>query len=781
MSNNSSKWVLWVGIAALFLWAPSAWLGLSYFDHHDLRHHHLPWRAWAAQEWLRGGIPLWAPVGLGFPLAAEAQTGVFYPPTMLLFMIFDPSWALNLSLLLHLSLALFGMKRFVKTLGASEEASLFAAFAFAFGGLMSTHALYIGMFSAWAWLPWALWALWARRYGWLVVSLSAMVVAGHPQAAVLGWLLVGGLGLCLYWRQWKRYYRVCGSALLAAGITSPQWVSALELTRFSLRDGGLSTADAAVGSMPLFETISIVLPYFFGYERPSDIAVSYWHRGDLYWGAGINFWEMCTYVGVPILVCAILGYRRKLWLGLVIFAFLMMLGDKSPLWWVLHRIPPFNLLRFPVRFSIALVLGLSVLGAFGFDRIKRDEALAGRVSRRLLSATAVIILLFLLAGQLWAFAGESVFEWLQLRYSQRVLPPLPDLPAEVLAALPPPELPDPAQRARQIVEGLSGALSPVTHWSGLAAMLVMGLLLRGQKGRHWGLAVITLLFLELYWLGAHYQTQERAPMWKAASDSRELIEGRGISQKQRIATLLRHQPPHLDGLLLSSNLALLYGYEDVMVPSPLRLVRHEALLSKLGLGLGAQGEDAVHALEMHPELLDMIGVKYLLTRAELAEYTRIGGAEVSVYENEDALPFAWFLSCARESKTPWSALEAFKPREWVMVEEPVDSELCQGTLEYLAPEVQYHSEQAYDVQFHPSKSGYLVFRESWYPGWSAEVNGVQKSVKRVNWNLSAVRVDSGATLVKVQYSPWWLRPVGGLMIFSVLAAVGLVRRWRHAE
>ena len=51
----------------------------------------------------------------------------------------------------------------------------------------------------------------------------------------------------------------------------------MELSRFSLRDGGLSAADAAVGSMPFVELISIVLPYFYGYETPADIAVSYWH------------------------------------------------------------------------------------------------------------------------------------------------------------------------------------------------------------------------------------------------------------------------------------------------------------------------------------------------------------------------------------------------------------------------------------------------------------------------------------------------------------------------
>ena len=37
---------------------------------------------------------------------------------------------------------------------------------------------------------------------------------------------------------------------------------------------------------------------------------------------------MTTYVGAPILICALLGYRRKAWLALAVTFFtLMMLGD----------------------------------------------------------------------------------------------------------------------------------------------------------------------------------------------------------------------------------------------------------------------------------------------------------------------------------------------------------------------------------------------------------------------------------------------------------------------
>ena len=51
-------------------WAVDAVLGQGSFWGHDLRYQHVPWRVWAAGEWVAGRVPLWADgVGNGFPLS----------------------------------------------------------------------------------------------------------------------------------------------------------------------------------------------------------------------------------------------------------------------------------------------------------------------------------------------------------------------------------------------------------------------------------------------------------------------------------------------------------------------------------------------------------------------------------------------------------------------------------------------------------------------------------------------------------------------------------------
>ena len=81
-----------VFVAMAVAFAPDAVTGEGVFWHHDLRHHHYPWRAWAASVWASGSVPWWASgAGNGFPLLAEGEGGFRYPPTMGLFRLLpDP-------------------------------------------------------------------------------------------------------------------------------------------------------------------------------------------------------------------------------------------------------------------------------------------------------------------------------------------------------------------------------------------------------------------------------------------------------------------------------------------------------------------------------------------------------------------------------------------------------------------------------------------------------------------------------------------------------------------
>lgn len=74
--------------------------------------------------------------------------------------------------------------------------------------------------------------------------------------------------------------------------------------------------------------------------------------------------------------------------------------------------------------------------------------------------------------------------------------------------------------------------------------------------------------------------------------------------------------------------------------------------------------------------------------------------------------------------------------------------------------------------------GWLVVRESWFPGWEATVNGRPVPVRAADLAFLAVRVPAGSSAVVLRYAPrsWW----GGLLASALgllLAAGGVALPW----
>jgi len=320
------------GLFALltFLWAADAALGWGTFAVHDLHHHHVPWRVWAAGEWMAGRVPTWAPqVAAGFPLMADGQAGVFYLPTMLLFALLPAAWALNATVLVHVLWAGLGAQVLGRGLGLRGPGARVMGVAYAFSGFLATHVIYLGMHAGLAWLPWLLAAVLARRWAGTALCAALMLVAGHPQAAAFGLLFAGALALREAWAV-GRPRQLLGFTLAmlgAAAMASPQILATLELSGEGMRSGGVADIFANIGSLPPQELVGALFPEAFGMERPGDIALTHDHRGLGYWGQGENHWEMAFFVGLPVAVLAGLGARgRRFWVLMAGASLLLMLG-----------------------------------------------------------------------------------------------------------------------------------------------------------------------------------------------------------------------------------------------------------------------------------------------------------------------------------------------------------------------------------------------------------------------------------------------------------------------
>jgi hypothetical protein len=779
--------LLFVAFAVAF--SPDAATGAGVFWNHDLRHHHLPWRAWAAQAWLRGEVPWWAPgAGNGFPLLAEGEGGFLYPPTMLLFALLPDGLALDWSVLGHQVFAAMGVWALLRARGLRGVAPIVGGLAYAWSGFLVSHTLYLGMQNAAAWLGWALLGAVTGR-GWLVaLSIGMAGLAGHPQiAAFMGLFCAVHAFATLRGRALVRWI---GAAALGIGLASPQLLATLELVQFSGRDGGVDAAFAHIGELPLAELVGAVLPYAFGFDRPADIAQTYYHRGTGYWGAGTNHWEMCFYLGIPVVVLALVGARRaRGWALALGVAMLLMLG--GPLWDALRHLPGFDGFRFPARFGLGVTLAAAVLAAHGVDLLRRSRR--PEVLARWLRVGAAA---FSLATGL-AYLGLHVFEAPIVAIGeahflkQTVLPPPPVDPGPLAkAALPPPEPEDAAEvpaKVRRILADLRRSTSPTSSRVLVPVALLLLASVAVRRPRMW----LALAALEAWRFGHDYHP--RVP--RAEAEARPVWLGEGMTAPggPRLTVLDRRVSPSLDSALGTASLPLAWGTSDVILPSPLLLVRNDAMLAIAGLDVGDRGPAKVGRYLANIELARRMGVRWIASIHTIPGLLPLVVGPVRVYEDPGALPRVRVVPCARSVPTVEDAfrrVQVADPSAEVVVEGRAEDEGCArvGTADAAGAEpvgiaeapdagepkgaaveaavempvevpaeapagaelVAYADQQ---VTVRAQGPGTLVLADTWYPGWTATVDGAPTDIARADVLFRAVALPDGPHTVVFRYSP----------------------------
>ncbi|HSD83774.1 MAG TPA: hypothetical protein VLG46_07950, partial [Anaerolineae bacterium] len=173
-----------------------------------------PWQHLAAEYYHAGQLPLWNPlVGSGAPLAANLQTGAFYPLNFL-YLLLPTEYAMGYTAILHVILAGLFMYAYLRTMKLAPLAAVIGALAFELNGFLIARAGFLSMTAAVPWLAAWLWRtekivvsgqLSAVSGRWLVVSnalwlalaVGLGVLAGHAQTAVYGLVF---LSLYFAWR-----------------------------------------------------------------------------------------------------------------------------------------------------------------------------------------------------------------------------------------------------------------------------------------------------------------------------------------------------------------------------------------------------------------------------------------------------------------------------------------------------------------------------------------------------------------------------------------------------
>lgn len=792
---ESARWVYLLLIVWSALWCGDALWGQSIWFFHDLRHHHLPWRAWATSGWGGWDAPLWAPIGHGFPLLADGQAGILYPPNLVLGrlsrLVFADSRvadcaAMGWSVFLHQALAGCGAAWLARSTGRSVSAALIAGIAYGFSGFLLSHLVYLGMFEVIAWLPWlAGLAIASVREGGHRVWQGGLVVgavwlAGHPQMALYG--CYGAALLAAYEvaersDRWRAIGRVAAMFALGAGLAGPQLIATAELVRFGEREGGVSTAFADLGALPIEEIANGVFPDLFGRDRPADVPISYHHRGEGYVGRGVSYWEDCFYLGIPLVLLASAAARggaARKWWTLLTLASMMMLGPLTPVYGLARWLPGMGYLRFPVRAAVLVVLAAGQLAAIGADRLQVAVYLdPGAVVRFARHVTAAVIAGFVgvaITHGALVLGGDFIHDHLA---AHLVRADGPD-PRDAAAA---------AARASEILAKVAAStspLSPTTLWPLIVGLLFAAGYVRSTRSGdpHSGTRLVSgILAIDLLRFGWNYDPTIPVDQATARPAAANVVLGR--QGPFRTTTIDRRGPEELDAERMSADLGLWWGAEDVIVPSPLRITRNDAYLAAIGLDLAITGDDPRARFARNRQLADLSGIRFLtaidpidlpdLVEAAAVDVpTRSGPRTVRTYENTRAFARAFAVSCARPAGSdPLAALLAVDDLRSTAIVEPdtaAPSLACTpGTPGAVIVASPAPGRDRIDADL--DQDALIVLTESWYPGWKVWVDDEPTEIVRADDLFIGIPVRAGHHVIDAAYVPV---PVYAAMVLSSL-------------
>ncbi len=356
----------------------------------DIFTYFTPYRDFAAQALREGRIPLWNPyLFMGAPFLANSQAGVFYPLNWLLAWV-DTARAIDWTIVLHIFIATSGAYVFARSrLSLSIGAAFLAAVSFGLGGYLGTQIEHVNQLQGLAWLGWLFLAYdkLIRDQGSgigrglpLTALISLQLLAGHTQTVFISLV---GLGVYALWHvleSWHTSGRVHSllvtrhllpialASIFAIALSAVQLLPTLELTRESARSGGLPTNLAVSFSLD---------PRLIGRALLPDYA-----------GALPEGGEFTAFFSVTALMLMTLGFlsvwarkateddgRKTVGRALTVVAVLgvlLALGGYNPIYYLLLKVPGFDLFRAPARWIVLLVFTGSLLAGVGLDALRES-------------------------------------------------------------------------------------------------------------------------------------------------------------------------------------------------------------------------------------------------------------------------------------------------------------------------------------------------------------------------------------------------------------------------
>lgn len=719
-----------------------------------------------------GRLPVWdSHTMCGMPLLAALQYGVLYPLSWIP-ALFGPGAAWTLSVTLHLALAGFFAQAWLQRgLGLGRWPALAGSLLFMLSGFAVSH-VFGGHLSLICTYPWAAALLWrmerffagptAKRAALLALVTVLLILAGHPQTALIAAIAVGArlVHHVLSEREGRKERLLAtlgavGAMSVGVLLAMPQLLPTLELTGRTQR-AAPSYEFSATYSFPPESALTLLAPLFFGDSQHHP-----------YWGRWLQT-ELVGFAGVAGLALAVLGAvgrrrQRLLWTGLAVAGLVLALGRHTPLFKAYYHVVPWAaLFRIPSRHLFLFTLALVPLVAMGLERLLQGDDRLRRHATLLGCVTAGVLVL-VLAG------------WISLRFDgawERVLDRETGWSAGEREAR---DFAHPEFRKRSRAMASGSLMAAAATLLAVAAALLSIRRIPPARG---GVALAALLAAELVVFARWYSVghSETDMQWPPG-----FIDA-ARAGPSRIASF-GDDRVEATGMCRIAGLDHVGGYEPMLLRRYLELMR--------AAGGVPESRHSVAVLPTRPgPVLDLLGARIWLlpdARPLPPGWRSLGRMGTwTVAENPAALPRAFLAGrsvvlSGEADRLRAMASPSFDPAGVVILESGAESAgtgIAPGTVV-----VKSHKPGSYDLEAVCATEAWLVLTETDYPGWTAEVDGVRTEIRRADHFLQAVRLPPGRHAVRFRFRSGSFR-TGLIVAAATLAAFAagtvLVRRARRA-
>lgn len=595
-------------------------------------------------------------------------------------------------------------------------------------------------------------------------TITLMFFSGAPQIAIyeiLSLLMYFFLRLAFETKNIRDFLKLSILPIIAISIgiliASVQLLPSMEFSRLSQRgESGISYDFASDFSLHPYQTLSFILPYFFG----SPLNGTYWTKG--------NFWELNGYIGVLPLIFALLTLFIKknkyvfVFLIIGLFAVFYAFGKYSYVFpYFFNYVPGFNNFRVPGRFLFIYVFSFSILSGIGasflisnlINKIKS-------INRKILIVIPMTILslvFFLL------FIGTdkpiiSIYEKYILRNSFAV-----GINHTLLYI----------QMRNDIIFFLTSLL-----------LLYIVIVLKKKnilKISRLKVLIVFFIILDLWLFGSRFiDTKNIKNAFKPTSIINKILKDKSV---YRVFDMKGEYTP----LIAKNNL------ESVTGASPLYLKDTRDFLWSIGKHVDMPYDSFIEINEIsNPIFLSLLNVKYIITNNKIKvdglseigksnsrpSYFSAQNQMYFLYKNTATLPRAYIVPNAlilkdKDKTLNLIASNNFDPREYVILKELPKNARLNNSSDFKEISIRRDNFNKISLNFNLNNSGFLVLSEINYPGWTAYDNGKKTEIFNANYIFRSIYVQNGKHEITFLYRPFSFI-IGGIISLVALLSCSIL-------